>query len=90
MIGDSQRHNHGYGTSAIEQIVQKGFNELDLHKIWFMCYEDNLRTQHVAEKVGFGHKIVDPDEYVDKEGKFHNVVRMCILDQEYKARKETP
>jgi ribosomal-protein-alanine N-acetyltransferase len=42
----------GYATEAAQAIVNFGFNDLRLHRIWADCVADNLASAHVLEKVG--------------------------------------
>ncbi len=43
---------HGYATEAACAIVQFGFVELNVHRIWSWCIADNVASAHVLEKLG--------------------------------------
>ncbi len=43
---------HGYATEAARAIVQFGFAELQVHRIWSWCIADNVASAHVLEKLG--------------------------------------
>ena len=43
---------HGYATEAARAMVQFGFAELCVHRIWSWCIADNVASAHVLEKLG--------------------------------------
>jgi ribosomal-protein-alanine N-acetyltransferase len=43
---------HGYATEAARAIVQFGFAELRVHRIWAWCIADNVASIRVLEKLG--------------------------------------
>jgi len=43
---------HGYATEAARAIVQFGFAELNVHRIWSWCIADNVASARVLEKLG--------------------------------------
>jgi RimJ/RimL family protein N-acetyltransferase len=43
---------HGYATEAAQAIVQFGFTQLRLHRIWSWCIADNVASARVLEKLG--------------------------------------
>src|SRR5512139_3359115 len=43
----------GYATEAARAIVQFGFAELKVHRIWAWCIADNIASARVLEKLGF-------------------------------------
>jgi RimJ/RimL family protein N-acetyltransferase len=44
---------HGYAAEAARAIVQFGFTELKVHRIWAWCIADNAASTRVLEKIGF-------------------------------------
>jgi RimJ/RimL family protein N-acetyltransferase len=42
----------GYATEAVRAIVQFGFTELKVHRVWAWCIADNLASARVLEKLG--------------------------------------
>ena len=49
----SPKHwGQGYATEAARAIVQFGFSELRLHRIWSWCIADNVGSARVLEKLG--------------------------------------
>jgi len=43
---------HGYATEAARAIVQFGFAELKVHRIWAWCIADNMASARVLERLG--------------------------------------
>jgi RimJ/RimL family protein N-acetyltransferase len=43
---------YGYATEAARAIVQFGFTELKVHRVWAWCIADNAASAHVLEKLG--------------------------------------
>lgn len=49
---DPRDWGRGYATEAAHVIVEFGFANLHLHRIWARCVADNLRSARVLERVG--------------------------------------
>lgn len=43
---------HGYASEAARAIVEFGFAQLELHRIWANCVADNVASARVLEKLG--------------------------------------
>jgi RimJ/RimL family protein N-acetyltransferase len=52
-IGEPDEWGKGYGTDAVRAIVDFGFAELRLERIWLNVSTENPRAQRSYEKVGF-------------------------------------
>lgn len=52
-FADDSYKNRGHGTAAERYMVDYGFCELGLRRIYADCVHRNTRSQHVLEKVGF-------------------------------------
>ena len=50
----------GYGTEAIRRILEYGFRELGLERIFLKAYPGNARAIHVYEKCGFRYVSTHP------------------------------
>ena len=49
---DSRYWNRGYATEAAHAILQFGFTELNMQRIWAKCVADNVGSVRVLEKLG--------------------------------------
>ncbi len=85
-IADPDMTSKGYGTEAMKLIIEYGFNELNLHRIWLFTHDFNERAYKAYKKLGF------KDEGMWREslyyqGKYHDQHIMGILKQEWGNRK---
>jgi len=84
VIGDKKNWGKGYGTEAIKIILNHGFHQMNLYNIYLWVFEYNQRGIRCYEKCGF-----KKDGALRKshfyQGKFHNVVLMSILRDEFEA-----
>lgn len=55
-LGDRTAWGQGIGTEATRLLVQYGFVDLNLERIWLRVYASNQRAIHLYEKVGFQHE----------------------------------
>jgi len=82
MIGDVENQDHGAGTFAVRAMVEHAFFHMNLHRVALGVLEDNLRAQHVYEKVGFSREGVARASTF-KDGRFVNIYRYAILREDY-------
>ena len=66
LIGEKKYWGKGYGTEAVELVVEFAFSELGLHKLTAGCYETNIASRRIFEKNGFVM------EGIIKEGYFYD------------------
>ncbi len=52
-IADKELWGHGYGTEALNALVDFAFGELPLERIWLKVYAHNPRAQKTYVKAGF-------------------------------------
>lgn len=79
--------NKGLGKEALQLIIEKGFQELKLHKLWLLVREDNLKAQKLYKESGFEQEAILIDEYIDpKSKKFIHMIRMYRLHQTFANR----
>ncbi|MEO8538285.1 MAG: GNAT family protein [bacterium] len=80
-IGDKAFWDGGYGTDAMRTLVRFGFDMLNLHRIELDVYANNLRAQHVYEKIGFQFE-ARKRKAIYKFGEYQDVLVMGILEGE--------
>lgn len=70
--------NKGYVTEAAKAIIDFGFDELKLNKIFATHFPHNPASGRIMEKVGMEQEAVLIKE-VKKDGEYFDLVRYCIL-----------
>ena len=73
----------GYMTEAVRALVDFGFRELELHRIWAECDPDNIGSWRVLEKVGMrreGHMI---ESFRYPSGEWVDSYHYAILAREW-------
>jgi RimJ/RimL family protein N-acetyltransferase len=76
---------HGYGSAAIRGVLDWAFLEARLHKVWLMCFKENVRARGIYGRIGFVEEGVLREEYLHR-GVYHDMVRMSLLEREWVAR----
>jgi RimJ/RimL family protein N-acetyltransferase len=75
----------GYMTEAVRAVVDYGFREINLHRIWADCDPRNIGSRRVMEKMGMrreGHAI---ENYRYPNGEWADTYFYAILDREWLA-----
>lgn len=73
----------GYGTEMVARMIQYGFEELNLHRIFGEHFDSNFASKRVMQKNGMIHEGT-LREHKFKEGKFLNANINGILRSEWK------
>lgn len=81
-IGDKEARNKGYGSDAINLILDYGFNYLNLHNIDLTVFEFNERAIACYKKCGFKECGRRRKSYF-LNGKYYDVISMDILSNEF-------
>lgn len=75
----------GLASEAAAALLEFGFNELNLHRIYATCRPENTGSARVMQKLGMvyeGHL----REHMHHKGKWHDSYLYSILEEEYRAR----
>lgn len=85
-IGEKVSQNKGYGTIITQKLLEFGFNDLNLNRIYLDVFESNQRAKQVYFNCGFVEEGIKRESaFVD--GKFINVIQMSILATDFFAEK---
>jgi len=77
-IGVKVMRNKGIGTNSIQKLVDFGFKDLNLHRIYLYVFENNEIAIRVYNKLGFTVEgILREAEFINSE--YYNIVIMSIL-----------
>jgi RimJ/RimL family protein N-acetyltransferase len=83
-IGDEAMRGRGYGTDALDAIVDFGFGELRLERIWLDVFTDNTRGIRSYEKAGFVREGTLRRAFY-RRGAYRDAYRMSLLRSEWEA-----
>lgn len=84
VIASKGEMGKGYGSAAIRAVMDRGFGELGLHKLWLMVFRTNERGQRLYKRLGFVEEGLLREEYFH-EGGWHDMARMGMLAREHVA-----
>jgi RimJ/RimL family protein N-acetyltransferase len=83
-IGEKDYWGKGYGTESTRLLMDYGFQQLNLHRIWSYAFAFNERSIRLHGRVGFreeGHL----RQTTFKNGQYHDLVQFGILREEWKS-----
>ncbi|MDU5080721.1 GNAT family protein [uncultured Tissierella sp.] len=84
-IGDKTSWGKGYGTEAMKLLLNYSFLEMNLHRVYLRVFSFNNKAIKLYEKIGFQHE-GRSRESIFREGKWHDIIHMAILQNEYIKR----
>lgn len=87
LIGEKSEWGKGYAKEASLVILEYGFKELNLSKIYLRVFFDNTNAVYLYENLGFTREGVLRRD-VFKKGNFKDVLAMSILRDEWKNRND--
>lgn len=88
-IGEAEYWGKGYGTEAMQLILEYAFMELNLHRVSLDVFGYNPRAIHSYEKVGFRREGQLKDVLL-REGNRWDLIYMGILREEYLSHSPPP
>jgi RimJ/RimL family protein N-acetyltransferase len=83
-IGDRELWGQGYGTEAMNLLLEFAFTEINLRRVTLTVFEYNPRAVRSYEKAGFRHE-GRLRRYLSREGKRWDELYMGILREEWTA-----
>lgn len=83
LIGEKDEWGQGYAKEATFAILNYGFKKLNLHKIYLEVFCENTNAIRLYKKIGFIEEGLFKKDVV-KNGEFKDVMRMAILEEEWK------
>lgn len=81
-IGEQEYRGKGYGKQALRLLLEYGFTQLHMHKIYLKVLSDNLTAIQLYQKIGFSEEADLRDDYF-RAGFYFNVIQMSMLEKEY-------
>lgn len=83
-IGEKELWGKGYGTDAMNALLDFAFGEIRLERVWLDVYDFNTRAMRSYEKSGFVTEGTQRHAHYSF-GKYNDVVLMAILRDEWAA-----
>ncbi|WGV60887.1 GNAT family protein [Brevibacillus brevis] len=83
-IGEKEYWGDGYGREALKLLLDYAFLEMNLHRVSLRVFSFNERAIKLYERLGFKQEGISR-QFLFREGKWHDIVYMGILQQEYSA-----
>jgi [ribosomal protein S5]-alanine N-acetyltransferase len=85
IIGDKSAWDKGYGRAVVREVLRRGFEEFDLHRIYLTVFARNHRASRCYEKCGFHREGLERQARL-KRDKWEDIIRMAILREEWQAQ----
>lgn len=87
-IGAAEQQGKGMGAEAVRLLVDFGFNDLNLERIYLHVFADNARAIAVYEKEGFLREgLARKAAFIN--GAFQDVVLMGMLRSDHRAHNDS-
>jgi methionyl-tRNA formyltransferase len=77
-IGDGDYLARGYGSEAVSMLIQFGFNDLNLHRIYLQVFASNQRAINAYKKCGFKQEGVARESAII-DGSWVDIIKMGII-----------
>jgi RimJ/RimL family protein N-acetyltransferase len=81
-IGKKDYWGKGYGLAAMKEMLDYGFNKLDLNKIWLRVEIDNIAAIKSYQRIGYVEEGILRQDRL-RDGEYIDRVRMSIIKSEY-------
>ena len=88
VIGENLYQNKGFGTEAMELLLEYGFATVNLNRIELNVYDYNSRAIKLYKKLGFTEE-GRRRQFVWIKGSYHDAIMMGMLAEEWRDRKES-
>jgi RimJ/RimL family protein N-acetyltransferase len=86
MIGEKEYQSKGYGTEAMEVLLDYGFKTVNLNRIQLRVYEFNSRAINSYKKIGFVEE-GRMRQAIFINGEYHDIFIMSFLQEEWLTKK---
>ena len=84
----AEYQSQGYGTEAIEWVLQWGFEMAGLHRIEIGCFGWNDGARRLYERMGFVTESRQREKLWWK-GTWWDLIEMAMLEGEWRGRRDT-
>ncbi|MBU5485115.1 GNAT family N-acetyltransferase [Clostridium sp. MSJ-11] len=81
-IGEKNYWGKGYATESMKLLLDYGFLEMNLHRVYLRVFSFNEKAMKLYEKMGFKYE-GKSRQSLFREGIWHDIIHMGILKEEY-------
>ena len=81
-IGEPAARGRGIGRAALAEMLERGFLEHGLHRVWLHTFPANARVEALYRSVGFVHEGVERDALC-MDGRYVSQNRWSLLEHEW-------
>lgn len=81
-IGAEYDRKQGFGKEGVRLIVQYGFSQLKLHKIYLQVICNGDECTSIYKELGFVEEAHFREAYY-RDGKYYDVIQMGLLDRDF-------
>lgn len=85
-IGETSARNKGIGTDTTKLMVQYGFEELELNKMFLRVFSNNTGAIKAYEKAGYKQEGLAREDVKLPNGEYQDIIFMSILKKEFKEK----
>ena len=86
-IGEESYRKGGFGTDSLKSLINYGFSDLNLNKIWCEVYDNNTSI-NVYKRLGFVHEGTMRENYYN-EGRYWDSHFLSVLSREWGHSEST-
>ncbi|GAA0392884.1 GNAT family protein [Paenibacillus motobuensis] len=81
-IGEKKYWGQGYGSEGMKLLLGYCFNEMNMHRLSLRVFSFNERAIRLYKSLGFQQEGLSK-EALFREGKWHDIVHMGLLQRDY-------
>lgn len=82
---DDQEWNTESQAIALKLLLEKAFEELNMHKVYSFAFYKFLNEAELLKRAGFNKEAILKEEAINTDGYFEDIVRFAITDKEWKS-----
>lgn len=81
---DDQEWNTESQSIAIKMLLEKAFNEYEMHKVYSYVFAEYADEVELLKSAGFRVEAIMADEARNEMGEYSDAIRLCIFNNEFK------
>lgn len=82
---DDQEWNKESQSIAVKLLLEKAFEELNMHKVYSFAFYKFLNEAGLLKRAGFSIEAIFKEEALNSDGEYEDIVRFMITEKEWKS-----